>query len=101
MSALTVSQAEWDQWKTERIERARASRERDAWMTAGPKGTDHLLARIEELEDRLYVTQVVLESCAQLLTAKCEQIRAFDRMLNEMVQESVAKRERPVLAVAA
>ena len=78
-----VDQATWDRWDRERVERARQDLERNAWQTAGPKGTDHLLERIAELEDALYLKQVALEGMATLL------------------QESISKRERPPLQVAA
>lgn len=63
--------------------------------------TERLAERIAELEDALYLKQVVLEGVAELLNAKIAELRAVDQMLNDMVAEARAKQRRPALAVAA
>ena len=68
-----MDQATWDQWEAERLERAAADLKDTAWMNAGPKGTEHLLERIVELEDRLYVKQVALECALELIERRARE----------------------------
>lgn len=90
-----VDQATWDRWEADRIAKNRAFDAQCASERARPRATrEDFLAQIHAL-------RVDNGNLHHRLDAKCEELRAVNRMLNELVQESVAKRERPPLRVAA
>ena len=93
MSANKVSQAEWDAWDRERVDRARADLERSAWHNKQPKGTAHLLEQIEDLETRLYLRGVLLESALELLNRRAVELASLRSLIRMDVAMKAMDRE--------
>jgi septal ring factor EnvC (AmiA/AmiB activator) len=97
-----VDQATWERWEADRLAKNRAFDAQCASERARPRVTrEDMLAQIHAL--RVHNSQLdhQLHDMQAELDAKCEELRAVNRMLNELVQEAVAKRERPPLRIAA
>lgn len=93
-----VTQAEWEQWDRERLERAQADLERTAWHNRQPKGTDHITDQIMELEERLYLRGVLLESALELLDARAVELASLRSLIRAEAAIRAIDRD---LAVAA
>ncbi len=90
-----VDQATWDRWEADRLAKNKLFDAQCASERARPRATrEDMLAQIHAL-------RVDNSNLHHRLDAKCEELREVNRMLNELVQEAVALRERPPLRVAA
>jgi septal ring factor EnvC (AmiA/AmiB activator) len=96
-----VDQATWERWEADRLAKNRAFDAQCASERARPRATrEDLLAQIHALRVHNGRLGHQLHDVQAHLDAKCAQLRAVDAMLNELVQEAVAKRERPPLRIA-
>lgn len=99
-----VTEVEFAVWERELHERAAADKERNAWKSAGPKGTEHLIVRILQLEDALFLKQVALEAVAEMLNDRARDLKLARRevaVLDRMVQALLAESAAPRLRAAA
>lgn len=88
-----VPQAEWDRWEAERVERARADVERNAWRTRQPKSREHLTDRILDLEMQLYLRTVMLESALELLDRRAIELASLRSLVRMDVALKAMERE--------